>query len=542
MRDVLLLTKVLLKGSKAQTESKSNKIKKFILIFVALAYLMGVVGFGSREIVSALVIFKMEFYFIKLALIGMFSFYIMQTIVAGLNVLFFSKDIETLLPLPIKPYKIVMAKMNTLIISEYLIGTIVLAPALLVYGYILKLGVTYYIFAVLAFLLLPIVPVIIISLLVSLIMKITNIFRNKNLVQYLSILLTLVLVFAIEAMTATMGEYVTGEEIANLTTSLEKVATEYSILYMPVKPLYEMVINHNNIDGIKNLGIALIASMAVYLIGANIISKIYLKVVTSLVSNSKKKKGSVKTSEYKVKSIKSAFLKKDMSLLLRNPNFFLQCLLTPFLMVILLGASTIISVKDIPQAELEFIRGYINEGYPFAILLAIIGLSYAFNFISATAYSRDGASARALKYIPVDFEDQIAYKTLAGTTVNFILMCIILVAIKIVVNTLSYSNIIMLVLLGTIINVVNNYIGVLIDLKNPKLNWISEQTVVKQNFNTMILMGILSLQLIGIVYLGYKLQNLDNFIIIVALIYAFCFRLIKSYIKKNKLKLYEKIN
>ena len=167
MRDVLLLTKVLLKGSKAQTESKSNKIKKFILIFVALAYLMGVVGFGSREIVSALVIFKMEFYFIKLALIGMFSFYIMQTIVAGLNVLFFSKDIETLLPLPIKPYKIVMAKMNTLIISEYLIGTIVLAPALLVYGYILKLGVTYYIFAVLAFLLLPIVPVIIISLLVS---------------------------------------------------------------------------------------------------------------------------------------------------------------------------------------------------------------------------------------------------------------------------------------------------------------------------------------------------------------------------------------
>ena len=63
MRDVLLLTKVLLKGSKAQSESKSNKFKKFILIFVALVYLMGVVGYGSYEIVSALVIFKMEFSF-----------------------------------------------------------------------------------------------------------------------------------------------------------------------------------------------------------------------------------------------------------------------------------------------------------------------------------------------------------------------------------------------------------------------------------------------------------------------------------------------
>ena len=43
-------------------------------------------------------------------------------------------------------------------------------------------------------------------------------------------------------------------------------------------------------------------------------------------------------------------------------------------------------------------------------------------------------------------------------------------------------------------------------------------------------------------YINLSFSNLDNFIIIVALIYAFSFRLIKSYIKKNKLKLYEKIN
>lgn len=542
MKDVFLLTKVLLKGSKSQSEGRKNSIKKFILIFVALAYLMGVVGYVCYEIISALVIFKLEFMFIKLALIGMFTFYIMQTIVAGLNVLFFSKDIETLLPLPIKPNKIVMAKMNTLLISEYFTGLMILAPALVMYGYVLSLGINYYIFALLAFLLLPIAPVIFMSLLVTLIMKITNIFRNKNLVQYLSILLTFILIFAIEAMTATMSEEVTNQEIANVVTSVEQMANEYSVLYMPVQPIYEMVINYNNLDGIINFGISVILSIIVYIIGSNIIAKVYLKVVTSLAVTSKKKSSNIKINDYKIKSAKSSFFKRDMSLLLRNPNFFLNCLLTPIIMVVLMGGSVIVSFKDIPSGELEFIRGYINEGYPFAIMLAIICLAFAFNFISVTAYSRDGSSAIALKYMPIKFADQITYKTLAGTWVNFVLMIFILIAIKILINTLSYSNMMMLMLLGTIINVVNNYIGVIIDLKNPKINWITEQTVVKQNFNTLLLMGVVSIQLVGIVFLGYELQNLDNFIIIIALIYAILLKLIKSYIKRNEVKLYEKIN
>ena len=57
--------------------------------------------------------------------------------------MFFSKDVETLLPLPIKENKIVMAKMNVLIISEYLTGLLILAPVLVVYGYMLKLGALY---------------------------------------------------------------------------------------------------------------------------------------------------------------------------------------------------------------------------------------------------------------------------------------------------------------------------------------------------------------------------------------------------------------
>lgn len=540
MKDVFLLTKVLMKSSKAQNDSKGSKFKKYFLILFAFAYLMGFMGYTSYETINALVTFKIEYLFIKLMLMGMFTFFIMQTIIASLNVLFFSKDIETLLPLPIKPNKIVMAKMNTLIISEYLTGLMILAPALVVYGYTLKLGISYYILAICAFLLLPIIPVIIMSFVVSAIMKMTNIIRNKNIVQYLSILLTLILVFAIEMLSGSTNENVSSQDIANSVTSINSVFNEYSVLYIPVKPIYEMIINHNNINGIYNLGMITVVSCVIYLIGSNIISNIYLKVVTSLNKTSKKKKsGAI---EYKKDTVRKTFLKRDFKIIYRNPNFLLQCLIMPFLMTSVIASSVAMSIKDIPLQDIEFIKGYINEGYPLAIMIGIIGVLYTFNFISITAYSRDGQNAKVLKYLPVSFDKQIKYKTLLGFYINLVLMIIVLIGIKILVPTLSIVNLLILAFIGTLINIFNNYLGILLDLKNPKLNWTSEQAVVKQNLNMFVQMGLLSIQIGAIIYLGYKLQNLNKIAIIVTITYIALLLLLKVYIKNNAKKLYSRID
>ena len=208
---------------------------------------------------------------------------------------------------------------------------------------------------------------------------------------------------------------------------------EYSVLYIPVKPIYEMIINHNNINGIYNLGMITVVSCVIYLIGSNIISNIYLKVVTSLNKTSKKKKsGAI---EYKKDTVRKTFLKRDFKIIYRNPNFLLQCLIMPFLMTSVIASSVAMSIKDIPLQDIEFIKGYINEGYPLAIMIGIIGVLYTFNFISITAYSRDGQNAKVLKYLPVSFDKQIKYKTLLGFYINLVLMIIVLIGIKILEGT-----------------------------------------------------------------------------------------------------------
>ena len=108
--------------------------------------------------------------------------------------------------------------------------------------------------------------------------------------------------------------------------------------------------------------------------------------------------------------------------------------------------------------------------------------------------------------------------------------------------TLSIVNLLILAFIGTLINIFNNYLGILLDLKNPKLNWTSEQAVVKQNLNMFVQMGLLSIQIGAIIYLGYKLQNLNKIAIIVTITYIALLLLLKVYIKNNAKKLYSRID
>ena len=57
-----------------------------------------------------------------------------------------------------------------------------------------------------------------------------------------------------------------------------------------------------------------------------------------------------------------------------------------------------------------------------------------------------------------------------------------------------------------------------------------------------IQMGLLAVQIVAIIYLGYRLQNLNKIAIIVAIAYSILMIMMKLYVKKNAKKLYSKID
>ena len=109
MKDVLLLTKILFKSSLNRNSSKKeSKFGKIILYLFVYAYIGVFVSYMSYIYISSLKLLNQETLFLKMCFSASILLGIIQTLFTSLNLLFFSKDIENLLPGPVSPLKIIL--------------------------------------------------------------------------------------------------------------------------------------------------------------------------------------------------------------------------------------------------------------------------------------------------------------------------------------------------------------------------------------------------------------------------------------------------
>ena len=121
IRNILNLTKVFLISAFNRGGNRNrHKIGKIVLYAVLFAYLIGVFGFLSYEILSGLIALKQEEAFIGLVLMGIITLTLFTTVVSTMNVLYFSDDNRCSLPLPFRPLEVLSAKLNTLLVYVYM--------------------------------------------------------------------------------------------------------------------------------------------------------------------------------------------------------------------------------------------------------------------------------------------------------------------------------------------------------------------------------------------------------------------------------------
>ncbi len=488
-----------------------------------------------------------EAVFFNICFVGMIGMTIIQTVFNSLNILFFSKDIEYLIPLPISPIKIIIAKFNCLIISSYIINAIILLPVLVVYAVLLKLGVAFYIVGLIVLLLFPIMPVILTSIIVTIIMKFTNIIKNKDMVQYLTVFLTLILVIAIQAFSSSgSSDTITNEELANMLLETNGLVEMYSDYFITLKPINNALLNYNNFNGMLNVLILFLETIVVYVVGGVITSKMYIKAVTSLATQGiKKGKKISKDKDYVEKTTLKSYVKKEFINLTRNPIFFMQCILPSILFPILFSFPIFVSLKEGGEEGMLEIQNMISQniGSSIGIIisLAVIAFCFMFNFIAATSVSRDRNNSVFMKYIPIDLEKQCLYKTIPGMILNMIPLIYFLVVIKIIVPIISIKIMLYILVTAILMNIFDNYCFIIVDLINPKLEWITEYAVVKQNVNMFFQIVIILLQFAIIGLIAFKITNIEILVAIISLLYILGMYLIRKYIIKNQIKLFSKI-
>ncbi len=192
------LTNVIFKNSKRK-DSKDKSTKKegilsalsFGIVFVFLAILMGFVSF---YITRKMAEFEQTYAFVNILLLMNFFLLFAKSIFESLNVLYFSKDLKVLLRMPIKSKDILNAKLLNMIVSEYEMEIIMLAIPMIVYGIYTNVNIIFYLYMVIILLILPVIPILITSLVISIIMRFTNSIKNKSKVMYITIITAIFLI------------------------------------------------------------------------------------------------------------------------------------------------------------------------------------------------------------------------------------------------------------------------------------------------------------------------------------------------------------
>ncbi len=420
-------------------------------------------------------------------------------------IFYFSKDLDTLLVLPLKPETILASKFSVCLFYEYAFAAFVCIPLFAAYGNTFGYSVPFIIFALCIFLTLPIYPLVLSSILVMLLMQFVPFFKNRDRFNLISGILAVILGFGFSFAINNIQP-----DMQNVITMLSEGNNSFISLFSKLFPAIPFACDsliHNSIISIlAYLGIVLIALIVLLFLG----KYLYFKGAIGFSESTSSRKKLSDSEMQKINKRQNKVLSytfKELKLLLRTPVYALNCLMMVFLMPILLVITSFTSdLKDLLQVIPE-ISGYLNQ---YTIYAVPIGLACGFffgnfNLISSTSISREGTNIVFMKYIPMSLKQQLHAKVLSGIIPSVLSLFLTLLCIPFLMPVIPVQWYIIIFVTSIITIVLSNFIGLYIDILRPKLVWEQEASAVKQNFSGIVsmLLGIGFCIVIG--YLTYKI-------------------------------------
>ena len=552
MNKVIKLTKIFLKNSFSNMDARmgiSTKSKSKIIVYGLLfLYFAGLIIFLGYNLLDGLIAIHQETIFVGMILFMIFGLAIIQTIFSSINILYFTKDSEYLLPLPLKPYQIILARTNVMLIAEYVIIFLIGFIPLVMYGILTGAGIVYYLTMILAVILVPILPVLLISMLVMFIMSFAKLTKNRNRFQLFATLLVLAIIIAISISTSGMKQDLTNEEMAQMVVQANGMI-ELVKGYVPTVDYLMEALTTNSlftaiVEVLKTLGITIIGFIVYMLIA----QKIYFKgLVGNLfgggASSSNKE---INQKEYRNSKLYKSYVGKEFKNMARNPVFLMQCLipavLIPIIMVVVVYTGLNSDGMGLEQITQMAQQMPTNTFFIACIILGVIQFFTMFIYVSITAVSRDGENAVFMKYIPVSLYKQYIYKIIPNIIMNIVTILVTLGMAEYLLN-LPVITLIALFVVATIMGILQSIAMIIVDLKRPKLNWDSEYAVAKQNLNLVfpVLLSMINIAiLVGFVYL-LKDINVYIGVGILGILYVMATFITNKYLYNKQYELAEKI-
>lgn len=494
---------------KINTKNKSKFFKLLMPIILTLI-IMGIMCSYSISIILKLQTINMEVLLLTMFILFTSFLTLLEGIYKSSSLLFNCRDDDLLLSLPIPKSIVLFVRVLKFYLFELLYNTLFIFPAIFVYAIYMHPSITYYIVSLFGLFLFPIIPILLSCLIGAIIVYMSSLFKNKNIVQTI---LSVILVFGIMYLSFNAEKIL--ENILNNAYNINNLITT---IYYPAKAYIELIINYSTIQLLKFITI----NLALFCLTIVLIGKIYFRINSS----SKAIKFKKSNKPYIIKSSNPIWgiIKKELNRFLNSPVFIINSAFS--LIFFILGCILLANKFDVIASTItemnstinfDFIKKSIN-----IILFIFISISSFLTTITCSMISLEGKSFNILKIIPIKPYTIINAKIL--TSLLIMIPCI-LIGDVIVFFRFQFDilSIILILISSVLFPLLSQTMGIIINLKYPRLDAKNDTEIVKQSMSSFLSVfsgfGLITIT----VFIVFKLleYNVSNYFIMISFIIGY---------------------
>lgn len=545
MTNYLSLAKVFIR-SLSMTKPSTKKqmiVTKILLALVSLFIILPFVvvsGLFIYTVTNSLVEYNYETIGLEFMCILLCVFTFIFSFNVILNELYFTGDIENLLPLPLKPREIVGAKIASIFCAESLVQLLVIFFSVIGFFFALGLSFKNFLLGIIGMITLPMIPIIYCSIISLLIMSFTRFIKNKETIRKVGLVFVLAVLMLFVYFLGALQNF-------DLELYIEGfVNGDQTFLHVMrgILPHINLFIDILVTGSIRSLLLYILVNIGFIVVLLGLADVCYFKGVVGLSSKDteSKKSSSNILNNIKVENPTNSYFKKEIFTLFRTSSYFLNCILVNFIWPIFVYVICKLKFPDLTLSKLKNLVTSTDNNTLIIIFMFVIGVSIllpALNSIASSSFSREGKNFYFMKYIPMDYSSQVYVKLLVSFIIAFIGVNVFSLIFYLVIG-LKVSTAFIFLIISFLAILFICSLGIIIDSINPKLVWDDELNALRENSNNFIVMGIsifMFIILAGLCYLLYKSFGLalafTSILLILILLNAIVYDLNRRFTVKN---------
>ena len=482
-------------------KTKNKKVSLILPIVIGL-YLMFLIWGSANALFEKFAPLHMQY-----ILLSFFAFVIsIMTLMEGIyktsSLIFNCKDDDLLLSLPIKRRTVLFVRIFKFYVFELIYNSLFLLPIMIAYiRWADTLSWTYFLTSIVMLFFLPIIPIVISCFIGVITSSLSSKTKYKNMVQIIISIALLVTILFISYNTDKVVEY-----LMKNATSLNEVITK---LYYPAGIYAKLATDFSFID----LLVFIIVNIGIFAISLYILSKFYFKINSRVkrVITSKKKNTKDLRIISRPKTI--SLIKKELNTFFQTPVFiinsgFALVLFLVAIIIIIFRFDSFMPILTSKEGGLGLSKEVITSNMSLIIFL-LLSITAYMTSITNSVISLEGKNINILKSLPVKVKTILMSKILACSVITTPILLIGLIILFIKFKT-GIVDSIMLLILSILIPLVSHFIGIIVNLKYPKLDAENSTEIVKQSTSSFISVMIGMVLAFISVFIGIKIIGSIN--------------------------------